>query len=339
MKKLAIAAVVLALAATACAEGEVASDDAASTTVASAAETTTTTTAPTTSTEPTPDSTTTVVDGSTGSAAFESLLDTISNAPDVTSARMEVTVSMTGLDDPDLGVADVTFGFVSAFDTVDEVSSFLMDFSSMGEALESSSEDPFGGIAAAFMGPMEVRQIGDTAYVSMPFFSEMLGVSTPWLSMPAEDGADFSSGFSTVPEDPTDVMTAYEGADVTVDEVGTEQVDGVDTTHYVLSFDTSAWLSDLTATERQELMDSGLLADGVLAMDVWVSGEGQLIRLLFELDGSSVEMPPGEGFDSMRMQYDMFDINAPVAVEAPPASEVTPVEDLGLGDFDFGFDA
>jgi hypothetical protein len=55
-----------------------------------------------------------------------------------------------------------------------------------------------------------------------------------------------------------------------------------------------------------------------------------------EIDGSSVDTEPGESFDLMLMQYDMFELNADIVIEPPPPSEVTNVEDLELS---FGFDA
>lgn len=335
----AIASLVLALAlfGAACAEGDVAiGEDAATTTTAAPDESTTTTAAVTTTTqEPT---STTAVGPSDTNAAFDALVATVKEAPELASGRIEATVAITGLDEAEAGVAEAGFGFTTTFDTDANRSSFVMDLSSLAAAAPMDPNDPFAGLAEAFTGTMEVRQIEDTAYLKMPFFTELLGVSTPWLEVTAEDGEGFTSDFSTVPSDPEDVMTAYEGADVTVEDLGSETVNGVATTHYRVAIDTSAWLQELSADERAELEASGLFADGEVPMDVWISAEGYLVRLLFEIDGSTFGTAPGEGFEAMSMRYDLFDINEPVSIEAPPPSEVTSFEDLGFGDFDFGFD-
>jgi hypothetical protein len=58
--------------------------------------------------------------------------------------------------------------------------------------------------------------------------------------------------------------------------------------------------------------------------------------MILEIDGSDAESPDEE-FETMKLSFDMYDINGPVVIEEPPASEVTAVEDLELGEFDFEF--
>ena len=55
--------------------------------------------------------------------------------------------------------------------------------------------------------------------------------------------------------------------------------------------------------------------------------------MVMEIDAS---MAPEGDFDTMSVRYDMFDIGQPVVVEAPPADQVTAIEDLEFGSFDFG---
>ena len=91
----------------------------------------------------------------------------------------------------------------------------------------------------------------------------------------------------------------------------------------------------MTEQERAELEASGLFANGIIPMDIWVSDDGYTIRMVLEIDGTGIDAPPEEQFGTMRMVYDMFDVNQPVVIDPPPASEVTDVEDLD-GSF-FGF--
>ena len=344
VKKLAVIVFVCGLVASACAEGDTVSSEGDETTTTAASSTTSTTLATSTTSGETATTTTSGETATTTTtptaavdSAFDELAQRVTNAPDLTSGRMDVSVSISGLETDAADLTEVSFGFSTAFDTDADVSSFVMDLSSLADAMPT--DEPGAEFMDAFTGTMEMRQIGDVAYVKMPFFTELLGIDTPWMSMPADQGEGFTSDFSTVPSDPTEVMTAYEGADVTVENLGPETVNGVETTHYRLAFDTTTWLDELTPGERSELEESGLLAEGVLPMDIWVMSEGHLVRLVFELDGSTLDAPPGEGFDSMTMRYDLTQVNEPISVTAPPASEVTSVDDLGLGDFDLGFDA
>lgn len=335
VKKLAVIIFVCGLVASACAEGEPMSSEGDETTTTASSATSTTLASSTTSGEPT--TTTTTPPTAVVDSAFDELARRVTNAPDLTSGRMDVTVSISGLEADATDLTEVSFGFSTAFDTEANVSSFVMDLASLADAMPT--DEPGAEFMDAFAGTMEMRQIGDVAYVKMPFFTELLGIDTPWISMPADQGEGFTSDFSTVPSDPTEVMTAYEGADVTVEDLGSETVNGVETTHYRLTFDTTTWLDELTPGERSELEESGLLAEGVLPMEIWVAAEGHVVRLLLELDGSTLDLPPGEGFASMTMRYELSQIGQPVTVTAPPASEVTPVDELGFGDFDLGLDS
>jgi hypothetical protein len=57
--------------------------------------------------------------------------------------------------------------------------------------------------------------------------------------------------------------------------------------------------------------------------------------MILEIDGSEAVSPEGE-FETMKLTFDMYDVNGPVVIEEPPASEVTAIEDLDFGGFDFG---
>jgi hypothetical protein len=94
----------------------------------------------------------------------------------------------------------------------------------------------------------------------------------------------------------------------------------------------------MSAEDRAHLEASGILAHGVVPLDLWISDAGHLVRMILEIDGSTIESPEGEGFEAMVVRYDAFDINGEVRIEAPPASDVTDVESLELGDMGFDID-
>lgn len=293
--------------------------------------TTTTSQATTTTTE----STTT-----TGSRASDlgTLMASIQKSEaELTSARIEGSIEMTGMNEEATGLSEVVILFSTAFDTVSGDASFLMDMSSLADSVDlqdlESSEDPFAGMAAAFLGEIEFRKIGDRVYLKFPFFTAMFGAETDWISMPADEGDQFTNSFETVPSDPNEILEAYEDAAGSLENLGSETVNGVETTHYRISL--NAEEMELTEEERAELEASGLFADGIIPMDIWVSDEGYTIRMVLEIDGTGLDAPPEEQFKTMRMVYDMFDINQPIVIDPPPASEVTDVEDLE-GSF-FGF--
>lgn len=301
-------------------------------TTTTAGATTTSTAANTTVPEPTTTtvpSTTTTVEAS-GTA---SLMAQLNADGEITSARVEGSIEMTGLDESTTGLSEAVILFSSTFDTTTGNTSFLMDMSSLMGSVEADESDPFGGLAAGMFSEMEFRQIGDTAYLKFPFLTAMMGSETEWVSMPADEGEAFASDFSTLPTDPNEIIETFDAQGASIEEVGTETVNGVTAIHYRITLDTEAM--DLSAAEEAELADSGVLAAGVIPMDIWISEDGYMVRMIMEIDGSGMAAAPEEQFETMTMRYDFFDINGDVVIEEPPADQVTPMEDLEGG---FGFD-
>lgn len=342
-KTVAIAIVALALIASGCAASESVEGQIAESKPAADASTTTSTepaTALTTSTTAVPvaESTTTTAVDSGELTEVDVLLASIKSDDEITSARVEGTISITGLDEAQGGLTEATMAFATAFDTATGNTSMLMDTSSLVAAAPTDPDDPFADLGAAMLGEMEFRQVGDRGYMRAGFFNLMLGNETEWISMPADDSAEYATGFESAPTDPHEVLGTYDGAAADVEDLGEEAVNGTTATHYRITVDATGLMEELSADERAEAEASGLLAVGVLPIDLWVTDGGYLVRMIMEIDGSQAESPEGE-FESMKLSFDMFDINRPVAIEAPPAGQVTAVEDLEMGGFDFGLTA
>lgn len=302
-------------------------DDERVTTTVPETETTVPDPATTTSTAPSTTTSTTIQKiEESGPDPIFSLADA---ASEILSARIEGVIEMTGLDEASAGLSEVSMTFTTSFDTRTGNTSFLMDMSSMLDGLETDESDPFTDMFAEMLGEIEFRQIGETAYMRYPFFTAMLGSETPWVSMPADEGQSFSSDFETMPTDPYGLLDTFEWEGVTVEELGTETVNGVEAVHYELSLDVEAM--DLSEEEKAELAASGVFAKGVIPMEIWISEDGYMVRMIMEIDGSGIDLPPEEQFDTMVMRYDVFDVNGEVTIDPPPDSQVTPIEELEQG--------
>lgn len=301
----------------------------------------TTTAAPPSTATSTPGTTTTVADetttttGGSGDVKAAALLASLDADAAITSGRVEGSIEMTGLDEASVGVSNAVILFSTAFDETTGDSSFLMDMSSMMGSIDIDESDPFSALAAGMFDEMEVRQIGDRVFLRFPFFTAMLGSETDWVSMPADEGQEFASGFETMPTDPNEVLGEFGDAGATVEDLGVETVNSVDATHYRISLDTEGM--DLSPSEEADLAASGLFVDGVIPLDIWISEDGYMVRMVMEVDGSGIDAPPEESFDTMTLRYDVFDINGDVAIEEPPASQVTAVEDLEGFDLALGY--
>jgi len=288
----------------------------------------TTTAAPTPTEAP---ETTTTMDLRSESSEIQTLRAAFVASADVTSGRMEGSIEVTGLD-PSQGITEMVIPFGGAFDNVSGDFSFYMDMSGVAAASKEDIPPEF----ADLFGELEVRQIGDIAYVKFPFFNVFLGAETPWIAMPADE-SDPTGGFTmTSPGNPSEILGSFEDAGATVEVIGTETINGVDTTHYRAVFDTEALLAQATAEERERLEAQGPFPADSMPMDVWISDDGLVVRFVMEIDGDSVDAEPGEGFDRMLMRYDLFDLNSRVTIDPPPSSEVT---DVGNLEPSFGFEA
>ena len=295
-------------------------------TTSSVAAETTTTAAETTTTEPDTTTTAAIV----GSDGLEALISKMDQAGEMTSARIEGTMEMYGLSTED-GVSDVVLPFSTTFDTLTGDMAMRMDMSGIAGSADLTGED--AAMAAAFLGEIEMRQIGDRAYIKMPFLTAMLGTDAEWVSMPADEAGDFSSDMG-VQTDPNEMLDDYRKADAQVEELGVESVNGVDATHYQVIVDTELWLESLTAEERAELEADGPIPISDFPMDLWITDDGFLVRMVMEIDGSQVIDDSGDSFERMVLTYNVFDINQPVDITAP--DEFVDMDDLGEG---FGFDS
>ena len=329
-------AVAIALVASACAAPAPggAADTESTTTVTSASKSddSTTTIAEATTTAPTTTSTATVEPGDR--QELDSLVESLQISDAMISVRIEGSMVVTGLDPEEAGVADAEILFASALDAETGDSRFMMDMSSLPSVMNTSPDAP--GFDTALLGRFETRQIGDRVFLNFPFFTAMLGAETEWLSMPLEGSNQFTSGFDDFPSDPRTILDSYEGADASLETIGQEEVNGVTATHYRITLETDGFFEEMTTSEREAAGYSPFLAEGVVPLDLWMSDDRYVVRMVLEINADVVETPPDDEFGSFVMQFDMFDINEPVIVVEPPAQDVTAVEDLEtVFDFDF----
>ena len=204
-RRIGITFIALVLVVAACAEDGSADSDSAdviapTTTVSVISDTTSSTVVGTTSTTA-PATTTTLAATSEESPEVSALRAAFAASAEVTSGRMEGSIEVTGLD-PSQGITEMVMPFGGAFDNASGDSSFYMDMSGIAGA----GGDDIPAEFADLLGEMEVRQIGDTAYVKFPFFNMFLGAETPWIAMPADE-SDPTGGFSmTSPGNPSEIL-------------------------------------------------------------------------------------------------------------------------------------
>ena len=316
-----------------------------STTVTTAAETPETTAAPETTTTEAEATTTTEAPALAASVSpqLRRIQAAMAQTQEVPSARMIGDITITGLEELD---GEIRLSFEGAFDNRTGDSSFTIDLSSMADVMRAQmeaestggEEDEFGAaFAELFLGmftKFEVRQIGDTVYMNNAFLASFAGEGTEWVASPVEPSDDPAGDFlQGAPTDPSELLDPFQKGNGEVVEVGQELVRGVETTHYQITYDKQALLDSAPAGERAQMQEELEQFGDEVVVDVWMDDK-YLYKILFEIDGTGIDAPEGEGFERMTMVYEIYDYGADIVIEPPPADQVSFIDE---GSFDFGF--
>ena len=181
---------------------------------------------------------------------------------------------------------------------------------------------------------------GPVLYVQAPMLASFIPAKTPWIkldpsALPQSQG---QLGAATAAANPAAILAAIRDA-LTVEEVGTETIDGSAATHYRASIDLVKLLPLLASLSADEPTDAEMqkaknklekLGMQSLPIDLWVDGDGFVTQVTFSLDLSKTD--PATAGTSFAMTLSLSDIGSDISIDVPPASQVTDVSDL-LGGF------
>lgn len=170
---------------------------------------------------------------------------------------------------------------------------------------------------------IEMRFIGDTVYMSSNFLAFMFPVDTPWIGI-ADAEQTSSTGFDMDAFSAEELLAVLQIVDADAEIVGTEEIDGVTTTHVrgEVSVDdlVDAGIDEMLADF--DMTGGSVLEVDSFTIDVWVGDDGIPRRVLLAAE------------DAFEFSMDIRSVGEPVEVVAPPADQVTWMEDL-VGDFGF----
>lgn len=173
------------------------------------------------------------------------------------------------------------------------VSSGVVDYRGDTPALQMSVEGAYGTGTTS-----EVILVDEKMYL------QVAGKNAKYLEVDLSDPdnplASSLGDMSAI--DPRATIEAFTENVKSVSKIGSEDIDGTPTTHYVLVADTEA-LGDRLGKEAADLPES-------LTYDMWLDEEGRPRRIEADLG------------DQGSMQTDMTDYGSEVSIEAPPADQV-----------------
>lgn len=176
----------------------------------------------------------------------------------------------------------------------------VMDYTGDQPATQMSMTMP-GGTAGG--GEMEVIMLDGIIYMSMP------GATQPGTYFKLDPKANPEvakqmGGLNSL--DMANMTKAFTDGLEKVETVGSEDVDGVEATHYVVTVNTKAAQSMLGGIEGAE----GAEIPAELTYDIWLDDEGRIVKMEADMGSTG------------SMTMNVFEHGADVSVKAPPADKV-----------------
>jgi hypothetical protein len=177
--------------------------------------------------------------------------------------------------------------------------------------------------------------IGSAVYLKMPAPPEVPdggppiweGRHKPWvkLELPEELaghsglGPGFGPGPGEGSGDPTEALRYLQAASSKVEVVGAEQVRGVSSTRYAVTFDAAKQAAQLPKELRGLVEESGLAFPR--PADVWIDQQGRLIKIHYavtmRVPGEATSVPM-----TIETTLELYDFGVEIHVTPPPADQV-----------------
>ena len=197
--------------------------------------------------------------GTTGAvpelSSFTNVAQT-SAAADSASFSLEASVSVPGID------KQLEFSAEGAFDTPAKRSQMSVDLSSVAELMKSFGSSLGGTVTGDLGSPedwkLEVIQDGDIAYVHFPLLAKQLPGGKTWLkgdakTLSSADAGQLKQFGSLAGTDPRDVFGLLKAVSGSIEAVGTDEIRGVETSHYKATIDTAKVEKLVPEAQRQTL--------------------------------------------------------------------------------------
>jgi hypothetical protein len=245
------------------------------------------------------------------------------------SMKTDLTVTMLSSQLPG-GRTDLTA--TGALDNANHRMNMRLDMSKLASQL---------GPAGAAMGSandwvgQEVADFADgraVVYLNLPVLAKVMPGGKPWIKVDLsavgkQAGIDLSQ-FTQLGTDPSRMVDWLRATSGDVTTIGTEQIDGVDTTHYRATVDLSKY-PDLVPADQREAVRKALdqltkqAHISAFPVHVWVDKDG-LVRQVRAVVTETIQ---GQTMNVMTTER-FYDFGAPVDIQIPSDDQVTDISSL-----------
>lgn len=257
-----------------------------------------------------------------GGSPEAAVAEAATKTADTGSYRASFEIAMSGLPGTKKPVEMTGEG---AFDSNGKRGRMTFDMSQIAQAA--------GG---ADIGEAELVVDGPVLYMRFPFLRQVQPDLKPWIRIdlrrvgPAQ-GLDLAGLQQLNQSDPSQALAYLRAASDGVEEVGEEEVRGVETTHYRMTVDLREVAKQ--TPEQKENIERAIELMGVekIPTEAWVDAEGLVRRM--KLEYPRIQLAPGSAKKGdMTMSMELFDFGVEVDADPPPKNQVTDIgELLGAG--------
>lgn len=187
------------------------------------------------------------------------------------------------------------------------------------------------------LGDLELVYDGTVLYYrASSFFPD---APTPWVSLDiarvSEEltGTDLSQLSQGSGNDPSNSLALLQGVADDVEEVGTEEVRGVETTHYRAMIDIQRAIEAQGAVADREQFEAFVEQFGTepIPVEVWLDDEGRAVRTRYDQPIPETPGAPVPPDARVSLTIELYDFGVDVPIEIPPPEEVTDLTDIGIG--------
>ena len=240
------------------------------------------------------------------------------NTTEAGSSRAFFELTMTGL-----APEPLTMSGEGIFDSSERKGRMTMDLSQLAEGTGQE------------LGEVEMITDGFVVYMRFPFLQALQPDLKPWVKfdireLGKEQGFDLGQLSQLNQNDPSQALQYLRAASEDVEEVGKEEVRGVETTHYRMAIDLRKVVERAPEEQRDQLratIEQLIEASGIetLPTEVWIDDDGLARRVRFAYEG--MHFAPGQT-GAMTMTMELFDFGVEVDVQPPPPEDVADIREL-----------
>jgi hypothetical protein len=165
----------------------------------------------------------------------------------------------------------------------------------------------------------ELRFFDEVLFARMPFLSEGVPGAKPWIEFSLAESDDLDSASDDLMsaiggDDPSTALNFIRGASGEVKNEGSDEIRGVDTTHYSAEVDLAKAVELAPKRDRPRLRRSlerlrEADVETVVPVEVWIDAEGLARRIR--------QTYPVVNDETLEMTLDLFDFGTPVDIKRP----------------------